>query len=58
MCNVFRDKLHAGIAKDVQRQEERRFENMYVLEQQRELTKKLREQEQRAKNDFYNLGDN
>lgn len=30
-----------GVAKDMERQEQRRFENMYVLEQQLELSKKL-----------------
>lgn len=42
-----RNKLHAGIMRDVERQEQRKFENLYVLEQQRELTKKLREREQK-----------
>lgn len=57
MWNNFREKLHAGIARDVQRQEERRFENMYVLEQQRELTKKLREREKQMKDELSNFGD-
>lgn len=39
-------KLHAGIFRDVERQEQRKFENLYILEQQQELTKKLREREQ------------
>lgn len=34
-----------GVVKDMQRQEQRRFENMYVLEQQLELTKKLQTQQ-------------
>ncbi|XP_055298220.1 protein PET117 homolog, mitochondrial [Sitodiplosis mosellana] len=42
-----RIKLHAGIIRDVQRQEQRKFENLYVLEQQQELTKKLKEREQK-----------
>ena len=44
--DCYRNKLHSGVYRDIARQEERRFENMYILEQQRELTKKLRESEQ------------
>ncbi|XP_031629357.1 uncharacterized protein LOC116344763 [Contarinia nasturtii] len=45
-----RYKLHAGIIRDVQQQEQRKFENMYILEQQQELTKKLREREEKEWN--------
>lgn len=47
ICVYFRnrDKLMDGVVKDMQRQEQRRFENMYVLEQQMELTKKLQSQQ-------------
>lgn len=43
----FRQKLHAGIMRDVERQEQKKLENLYILEQQQELTKKLRAREQR-----------
>lgn len=43
-CRV---KLHAGIMRDVERQEQKKLENRYILEQQQELTKKLRAREQR-----------
>lgn len=42
----YRIKQHAGIFRDLQRQEQRKFENLYILEQQQELTKKLQEREQ------------
>lgn len=41
-----RTKLHAGIIRDVKQQEQRKFENMYILEQQQELTKQLKQREQ------------
>lgn len=53
----YRDKLHAGIARDVQHQEERKFENLYILEQQRELTEKLRENERKAKEEVWTAED-
>lgn len=37
----------AGVARDIERQEKRKFENMYVLEQQIELANKLREAEKK-----------
>lgn len=37
-----------GVRRDIQQQEQRRFENLYILEKQQELTEKLRENEQRA----------
>lgn len=46
MIENVRNRLHAGIFRDIERQQEKRFENLYILEQQRELTKKLREREQ------------
>lgn len=36
-----------GVIRDVERQEQRKFENRYILEQQMELTTKLREAEQK-----------
>lgn len=46
LFNYCRNKLHTGVYRDIAQQEQRKFENMYILEQQRELTKKLRESEQ------------
>lgn len=34
-----------GVRRDMQRQEQRRFENLYILEKQKELADKLRESE-------------
>ncbi|XP_076683010.1 cytochrome c oxidase assembly factor-like [Andrena cerasifolii] len=36
-----REQLHLGVIRDVERQERQRIKNLYFLEQQRELTKKL-----------------
>lgn len=44
----YRDKLHAGIIRDAERQAQRRFENLYILEKQRELTEKLEKEEQNS----------
>lgn len=43
-----REKLHEGVLKDVERQQRRKIENMYVLQQQAELTKQLREIEKQS----------
>lgn len=37
-----REKLHEGVIRDVERQQMRKIENMYILEKQAELTKRLR----------------
>ncbi|KAK5645479.1 hypothetical protein RI129_006779 [Pyrocoelia pectoralis] len=37
-----RAKLHEGVIKDVERQQRRKAENIYILQQQRELTKQLK----------------
>ncbi|KAF2905048.1 hypothetical protein ILUMI_01131 [Ignelater luminosus] len=37
-----RDKLHEGVIKDVERQQRRKAENLYNLQQQIELTKELK----------------
>ncbi|KAF4528637.1 hypothetical protein B566_EDAN012785 [Ephemera danica] len=37
-----RAKLHEGVLRDVERQQRRRAENIYILQQQLELTKQLR----------------
>ncbi|KAH0554175.1 protein PET117 homolog, mitochondrial [Cotesia glomerata] len=40
-----REQLHLGVVRDIERQERRKAENVYLLEQQRELTKKLKRDE-------------
>lgn len=40
-----RDRLHDGVIRDVQRQQRRKMENMYLLQQQIELTKQLKKSE-------------
>ena len=40
-----RDRLHDGVIRDVQRQQRRKTENMYLLQQQIELTKQLKKSE-------------
>ncbi|KAF5298148.1 hypothetical protein FQA39_LY02572 [Lamprigera yunnana] len=37
-----RSKLHEGVIKDVERQQRRKAENIYVMQQQMELTKQLK----------------
>ena len=37
-----REKLHDGVIKDVERQQRRKMENLYILQQQIELTKQLK----------------
>nr|NP_001408667.1 uncharacterizd protein LOC130141019 [Pectinophora gossypiella] len=39
-----RDKMHEGVIKDVERQQRRKIENLYMLEKQNELTKKLKKE--------------
>jgi hypothetical protein len=41
----FRDRLHDGVIRDVQRQQRRKTENMYLLQQQIELTKQMKRSE-------------
>jgi hypothetical protein len=41
----FRDRLHDGVIRDVERQQRRKTENLYLLQQQIELTKQLRKSE-------------
>ncbi|XP_017881678.1 protein PET117 homolog, mitochondrial [Ceratina calcarata] len=38
-----RKQLHLGVERDIQRQEQRKIQNLYMLEQQKLLTKELRE---------------
>jgi protein PET117 len=42
----FRERLHDGVIRDVQRQQRRKTENMYLLQQQIELTKQLKRSEE------------
>nr|XP_012223792.1 PREDICTED: protein PET117 homolog, mitochondrial [Linepithema humile] len=37
-----RQQLHLGVIRDIERQERRKAENLYVLQQQAELAKELR----------------
>lgn len=38
-----REKLHVGVIKDIERQRRRKLENISILEQQQELTRKYQE---------------
>ncbi|PNF26523.1 hypothetical protein B7P43_G13966 [Cryptotermes secundus] len=40
-----RDRLHDGVIRDVERQQRRKTENIYLLQQQLELTRQLRKSE-------------
>ncbi|EGI60402.1 PREDICTED: protein PET117 homolog, mitochondrial [Acromyrmex echinatior] len=46
-----RQQLHLGVIRDIERRERRKAENVYILQQQAELAKKLRRQETLRKND-------
>lgn len=37
-----REKMHEGVVRDMERQQKRKIENLYLLEKQNELTKKLK----------------
>ena len=39
---MVRDKMHDGVLRDVERQQRRKIENTYLLQQQLELTKQLK----------------
>lgn len=39
-----REKMHEGVIRDVERQQRRKIENLYILEKQNELTKKLKKE--------------
>lgn len=39
-----REKMHEGVVKDIERQQRRKIENLYILEKQNELTKKLKKE--------------
>ncbi|XP_069671456.1 protein PET117 homolog, mitochondrial isoform X2 [Periplaneta americana] len=40
-----RQRLHDGVIRDVERQQKRRTENLYLLQQQIDLAKQLRKRE-------------
>lgn len=52
MLEIFRKKLHEGVIRDIERQQRRKAENLYNLQQQIDLTKQLQNQNQ------YNRKDN
>lgn len=41
---IFREKMHEGVIKDIERQQRRKIENLYMLEKQKELTKQLKKE--------------
>ena len=43
----FRKNLHEGVIRDVERQKRRRVENLYNLQQQIDLTKELKKQQEK-----------
>lgn len=42
MVSVIREKLHEGVIRDVQRQQQRKRENLYLLQKQIDLTNQLK----------------
>ncbi|XP_063851062.1 uncharacterized protein LOC135094679 isoform X2 [Scylla paramamosain] len=44
--SIDREKLHEGVIRDVERQQRRKAENVYLLQQQSDLTKQLRQEQQ------------
>lgn len=36
--------MHEGVLRDIERQQQRKIENIYVLEKQNELTKQLKKE--------------
>jgi hypothetical protein len=48
MKNVnFRQQLHQGVLTDMERRQRRKQENLYVLQQQIDLAKEIRKEEER-----------
>ncbi|CAG5040286.1 unnamed protein product [Parnassius apollo] len=39
-----REKMHEGVIRDTERQQRRKIENIYLLQQQNELTKQLKKE--------------
>ncbi|XP_053644815.1 protein PET117 homolog, mitochondrial [Cherax quadricarinatus] len=46
--NIDRERLHEGVIRDVERQQRRKTENIYLLQQQADLTKQLRNDQKKA----------
>ncbi|XP_011632351.1 protein PET117 homolog, mitochondrial [Pogonomyrmex barbatus] len=46
-----REQLHLGVVRDIERRERRKAENVYILQQQAELTKELQRGEALREND-------
>ncbi|KAK7084061.1 hypothetical protein SK128_009225 [Halocaridina rubra] len=46
--NIDKQKLHEGVIKDIERQQRRKTENIYLLQKQADLTRQL-QQEQRER---------
>lgn len=47
--NFFRQQLHLGVLRDIEQQERRKIQNVFYLQQQRELTKTLQKAEKQTK---------
>ncbi|KAM7351370.1 protein PET117 homolog, mitochondrial [Cochliomyia hominivorax] len=45
-----REKLHEGVVRDIERQQRRKTENTYVLQQQIDLTKQLKQMQSTSSN--------
>lgn len=43
-----RERLHDGVIKDIERQQRKKIENIFILQQQAELTKQLKEIERQS----------
>ncbi|KAM3962252.1 protein PET117 homolog, mitochondrial-like [Aphomia sociella] len=39
-----REKMHEGVVRDIERQQRRKIENIYMLEKQNELTKQIKKE--------------
>lgn len=52
MCaSCFRQQIHLGVVRDIEQQERRKAENVYILQQQIALTKELRKKQVIEEND-------
>lgn len=47
------EKLHEGVIKDIERQQKRKTENIYMLQQQIDLTKQLKKGSENIKSDVH-----
>ncbi|KAJ0179844.1 hypothetical protein K1T71_004435 [Dendrolimus kikuchii] len=41
---IDREKMHEGVVRDIERQQRRKIENLYMLQKQNELTKQLKKE--------------